>query len=95
MLIEFTDPKGGHYDLGPDNLDLHRRPRCVELGGIGSGLVVLVGLLAGKRLGGWTALFLATTFATCVTGFGVPFDHLLPSHKVGIVSLVRAANACG
>ncbi len=63
--------------------------------GIGSGLVVLVGLLAGKRLGGWTALFLATTFVTCVTGFGFPFDHLLPSHKVGIVSLVRAANACG
>jgi len=23
-----------------------------------------------------------------VTGFGFPFDHLLPSHKVGIISLV-------
>jgi hypothetical protein len=28
-----------------------------------------------------------------VTGFGFPFDHLLPSHKVGIVSLVVLAVA--
>ena len=28
---------------------------------------------------------------TSVTGFGFPFDHLLPSHKVGIVSLVVLA----
>jgi len=55
--------------------------------GIGSGFVVMYGLLTGKRLNGWTALFLASTVATCVTGFGFPFDRLLPSHKVGIVSL--------
>jgi len=55
--------------------------------GIGSGFVVMYGLLTGKRMNGWTALFLASTVATCVTGFGFPFDRLLPSHKVGIVSL--------
>ena len=60
----------------------------LSLVGIGSGLVALFGLLAGKRLDPWTALFLATTVATSVTGFGFPFDHLLPSHKVGIVSLL-------
>jgi hypothetical protein len=60
----------------------------ISLVGIASGLVVVFGLLAGKRLGGWTGLFLATTVATSVTGFGFPFDHLLPSHKVGIISLV-------
>jgi hypothetical protein len=60
----------------------------LSLVGIASGLVVLFGLLAGKRLDGWTALFLVTTVATSVTGFGFPFDHLLPSHKVGIISLV-------
>jgi hypothetical protein len=60
----------------------------ISLVGIASGLVVVFGLLAGKRLDGWTALFLATTVATSVTGFGFPFDHLLPSHKVGIISLV-------
>src|SRR3984893_6922218 len=65
----------------------------ISLIGIGSGFVVSCGLLAGKRLNGWTALFLATTVATSVTGFGFPFDHLLPSHKVGIISLVVLAIA--
>src|SRR2546430_9337386 len=60
----------------------------ISLVGIASGLVVVFGLLTGKRLDGWTALFLATTVATSVTGFGFPFDHLLPSYKVGIISLV-------
>jgi len=65
----------------------------LSLVGIGSGLIVIFGLLAGKRLDGWTAVFLATTVATSVTGFGFPFDHLLPSHKVGIVSLLVLAVA--
>ena len=60
----------------------------LSLVGIGSGFVVILGLLKGKRLDGWTAVFLATTVATSVTGFGFPFDHLLPSHKVGILSLL-------
>jgi hypothetical protein len=63
----------------------------ISLTGIGSGFVVLFGLVAGKRLEGWTALFLATTVATSVTGFGFPFDHLLPSHRVGFISLVVLA----
>src|SRR2546425_12972559 len=65
----------------------------LSLVGIGAGFVVLFGLLAGKPLDGWTALFLATTVATSVTGFGFPVDHLLPSHKVGIISLVVLAVA--
>lgn len=60
----------------------------LSLIGIGAGLIVMFGLLAEKRLEGWTVLFLVTTVATSVTGFGFPFDHLLPSHKVGIISLV-------
>jgi len=65
----------------------------LSLVGIGSGFVVLLGLLADRAHGGWTLLFLATTVATSVTGFGFPFDHLLPSHKVGIISLVVLAVA--
>jgi hypothetical protein len=65
----------------------------ISLVGIASGLVVLFGLIAGKRLDGWTVLFLATTVATSVTGFGFPFDHLLPSHRVGFVSLAVLAVA--
>jgi hypothetical protein len=41
----------------------------LSLIGIGSGFVVGVGLLAATRLNGWTALFLASTVATSVTGF--------------------------
>ncbi len=65
----------------------------ISLVGIASGLVVLFGLLTGKWLDGWTALFLLATAATSLTGFGFPFDHLLPSHVVGIISLVVLAAA--
>ena len=65
----------------------------VSLVGIASGLIVVFGLLARRRLDGWTVLFLVATAATSVTGFGFPFDHLLPSHKVGVVSLVVLAVA--
>jgi uncharacterized membrane protein SirB2 len=66
---------------------------ALSLVGIGSGFVVMSGLLSGRAREGWTALFLVTTVATSVTGFGFPFDHLLPSHMVGIVSLVVLAVA--
>jgi hypothetical protein len=65
----------------------------LSLIGIVSGLVVLAGLIGAKRLPGWTALFLATTILTSVTGFGFPTDKLLPSHIVGIISLVVLAIA--
>jgi hypothetical protein len=60
----------------------------ISLVGLVSGFVVLKGLLASQRLEGWTALFLITTVLTSVTGFGFPFDHFLPSHWVGVISLV-------
>ena len=65
----------------------------ISLLGILSGLVVLFGLIAGKRLDGWTSLFLVTTVATSVTGFMFPFHKLLPSHVVGVISLVVLAIA--
>lgn len=65
----------------------------LSLVGIGTGFVVMLGLLIGKQSKGWTALFLVTTVATSVTGFGFPVDHLLPSHVVGIISLVVLAVA--
>ena len=65
----------------------------ISLIGVGSGLLVMYGLLIGKRLDGATAIFLASTVATSVTGFGFPFAHLLPSHKVGILSLMVLAVA--
>ena len=44
-----------------------------------------------RRLGGWGSVFLVTTLATSVTGFGFPSPDLLPSHVVGILSLVILA----
>jgi mannose-6-phosphate isomerase-like protein (cupin superfamily) len=60
----------------------------LSLVGIFAGLVVVGGLLAGARLDGWTGLFLVTTALTSITGFGFPFVSFLPSHGVGIISLV-------
>jgi hypothetical protein len=59
--------------------------------GMGSGLVVAGGMVAGRRLDGWTGTFLITTAATSVTGFGFPFTQLLPSHAVGAVSVAVLA----
>ena len=42
---------------------------------------------------GATATFLATTVLTSLTGFLFPFKHLLPSHVVGVISLVALAVA--
>lgn len=65
----------------------------ISLIGIGSGLIVVYGLLTGKRLDGWTATFLATTILTSVTGFLFPVEHILPSHIIGGISLVVLAMA--
>jgi hypothetical protein len=65
----------------------------LSLAGIGSGFVVMSGLLSAKCLDGWTALFLTTTVATSVTGFGFPAHHLLPSHIVGFISLLVLGGA--
>ena len=43
---------------------------------------------------GLTAIFLLFTILTSATGFLFPFTQLLPSHMVGILSLVLLAIAC-
>ncbi len=65
----------------------------ISLAGIGSGFIVLFGLLNGKRLDGWTAIFLTTTVLTSLTGFLFPFEGLKPSYIVGGISLVVLAIA--
>lgn len=65
----------------------------LSLIGIVAGLIVVFGMLGGKRLGGLNALFLATTILTSVTGFMFRSASLLPSHVVGGISLVVLAAA--
>src|SRR5439155_16366462 len=65
----------------------------ISLVGIGSGFVVVYGLLTAKRLEIWTSVFLISTIATSVTGFFFPFERFLPSHAVGILSLLALSVA--
>ena len=65
----------------------------ISLVGIGSGFIVVYGFLTGKRLDGMTAIFLATTILTSLTGYLFPVAHILPSHIVGAISLTVLAVA--
>ena len=65
----------------------------ISLIGIATGFVVLLGLLSGKRMDGWTAIFLASTVLTSVTGFLFPVEHVMPSHILGTMSLIVLAVA--
>ena len=66
---------------------------AISLIGIVSGLIVLFGMLRARRLPGWTALFLATTVLTSVTGFMFPINGLTPAIVVGVISIVILAIA--
>lgn len=66
---------------------------AISLIGILSGLIVMFGMFAGHLLPAWTTLFLWSTVATSMSGFPLPADKLLPSHIVGIISLVFLAIA--
>ncbi len=65
----------------------------ISLIGIVSGVVVMFGLLVGRRLNGWSALFLISTVLTSLTGFFFPFHGVTPAIVVGIISLVLLAIA--
>jgi len=64
---------------------------AISLIAILAGLIVLYGLLTVNRMPAMTLFFLVTTIATSVTGFFFHREQLLPSHIVGILSLVVLA----
>jgi hypothetical protein len=69
----------------------------ISLIGIVAGIIVMFGLLGSNRLPGLTAIFLLFTILTNATGFLIPpllTETLLPSHMIGILSLVLLAIAC-
>jgi|SRR5437879_4346916 len=69
----------------------------ISLIAIVAGLVVMFGMLGSKSQPGLTAIFLLFTILTSATGFLIPpllSEKLLPSHIVGILSLVLLAIAC-
>jgi len=60
----------------------------ISLIGIGSGILVLFGMLQANLVPKITAVFLATTVATSVTGFMFPFTSFGPPEIVGLISLI-------
>jgi hypothetical protein len=60
----------------------------ISIVAITAGLVVVGGLIAGVRIDGWTGIFLVTTALTSITGFFFPLTPFLPSHWIGVISLV-------
>lgn len=69
----------------------------ISLVAIVTGIVVMFRMLGSNRVSGLTTTFLATTILTSVTGFFIPpflFDKFLPSHAIGILSLILLAIAC-
>jgi hypothetical protein len=65
----------------------------ISLVGVAAGLVALVGMFSSNRLGRWTALFLAATVLTSVTGFLFPISSFTPALAVGALSLMVLAAA--
>src|ERR1700674_5267367 len=69
----------------------------ISLIGIVAGIIVMFGLLGSNRMPGLTAIFLLFTILINATGFLIPpllTETLLPSHMIGILSLVLLAIAC-
>lgn len=59
----------------------------ISLVGIGSGLIVLFGLISNKWFNDWTLTFLITTALTSITGFLFPITKVTPGIVVGILSI--------
>lgn len=66
----------------------------ISLIAIVAGLIVMFGLLKSNSMPTLTGLFLLFTILTSVTGLMFPFEKLLPSHILSIISLVLLAIAC-
>ena len=69
----------------------------ISLVGIAAGFIVMFGMLGSNRMPGLTAIFLLLTILTNATGFLIPplvTEKLLPSHMIGVLSLILLAIAC-
>jgi len=65
----------------------------ISLIGIGTGFIVLFGLINGKLLSPWNGVFLVTTILTSLTGFAFPNDKITPGIILGILSMIVLAIA--
>ena len=66
---------------------------AVSLVALAAGFVVAWGFLRSQWLDRWNTWFLGTTIATSASGYLFPVDRVLPSHILGVISLVVLAVA--
>jgi hypothetical protein len=66
---------------------------AISLIGIGTGFIVLFGMLNGRLLSPWNGIFLLTTVLTSVTGFFYPITKITPGIVLGVLSLITLAIA--
>jgi putative solute:sodium symporter small subunit len=65
----------------------------ISLIGIGTGFIVVFGMMGGRRTPTWTAIFLVTTVLTNLTGFMFPYKGVTPGIVIGVLSTVVLAIA--
>jgi hypothetical protein len=65
----------------------------ISLIAIGTGFIVLFGLINGKLLSAWNGVFLVTTILTSLTGFAFPNTKVTPGIILGVLSLIVLAIA--
>ena len=65
----------------------------ISLIGIVSGVVAVFAMMADKRPGSWTAVFLVSTILTSLTGFLFHSAKVGPPHILGVLSLIALALA--
>lgn len=64
---------------------------AISLVALVAGIALLFGMAAGRALTGLASFTILMLVLTSATGFGFPFEKFLPSHAVGILSLLSLA----
>lgn len=64
---------------------------AISLVALVAGIALLLGMAGGRAMPGLASLTILTLVLTSATGFGFPFEKFLPSHAVGILSLLILA----
>lgn len=66
---------------------------ALSLIALASGIVVILQMLNGRQTTALVPVYLISAVATSVTGFGFQTVHLMPSHVIGVLSLLALAAA--
>ncbi len=79
--------KGFPHGMPTTQADTINADLLAFIAAIFTGIVVVFGMIADKRLDSWTKWFLTTAVLTTVTGFFFPFHGFTPAIGLGIISL--------